>query len=258
MLLGADYAPDARIVAFEPNPRILPYLRRTIAESGLDVELHPLAVAAVEGVVGFDIDEEWSGTSGIHGERGLGHAITTLDVGVTTLDRALADIGPGPCCIKIDVEGFEVEVLAGAREVLSAHSAWAIMIEIEHQDLEIISDWVGRYAVFLFDAVSDALVKVTAPGVEAIAALLASGEVHTQDAVIISDGLLHELAGRPDAEGLDGATQWRIAAEARSVGLRDAQVRIAGLDAELRDLRASHSWRITAPVRALTRLVRGR
>lgn len=44
---------------------------------------------------------------------------TTVDV--TTLDRALSSLEmEGPCLLKIDVQGFESAVLAGASEVLES------------------------------------------------------------------------------------------------------------------------------------------
>ncbi|NKC03252.1 hypothetical protein HED55_07500 [Ochrobactrum haematophilum] len=45
MLVSADLPVHAEIVAFEPNPRILPYLRKTLSESGTPVRLIERAVA---------------------------------------------------------------------------------------------------------------------------------------------------------------------------------------------------------------------
>jgi FkbM family methyltransferase len=256
MLIGAELSPGARVIAFEPNPRILPFLSRTLAESGLEVDLRPVAVAAEAGVARFDMDEEWSGTSGIHLERGLGHAITTVEVPVTTLDRALEGISAGPCCLKIDVEGFEQAVLEGARQVLGSHAEWAIMIEIEHQPSETIAEWASRYTMFLLDGRADSLVRVS-PDAAGIAALLESGQVHRQDAVLVSDGLLR-AAEREGSGRLGWATQWLVSVEARTRVTSERDARIAALEAEIRELRASRSWRITAPVRALGSLVRRR
>lgn len=258
MLLGAELTAGARVIAFEPNPRILPYLRRTIAESGLDVDLRPVAVSDAEGVAEFDVDEEWSGTSGIHLERGLGHEVTTVEVPVTTLDRALDGIPAGPFCVKIDVEGFEQSVLRGAQGVFASHAEWAVMVEIEHQPAEVVAEWGSRYTMFLFDRTADALVRVSPAGAEEVGALLASGRVHPQDAVIVSDGLLR-AAERQDAAGrLTTAGEWARSVDAREREIVERDARIAALEAELRDLRASRSWRITAPVRAVGSRLRRR
>jgi FkbM family methyltransferase len=108
-LLAAKLAgPTGHVVAFEPVPRNLGYLRRHLALNECEnVTVVPAAVS------------DRSGTSRFRdGPEHTVGSLTTSDgyeVNVVTLD---AFDGPLPRIIKIDVEGAEGDVLRGASRVL--------------------------------------------------------------------------------------------------------------------------------------------
>jgi FkbM family methyltransferase len=109
-------APAGRHVAFEP----IPALADQIARSFPGVDCRRLALGASAGVAEFCHFTSLDGWSGlrrspeISDERGRPEYI---EVQVSTLDAELAERRPG--VIKIDVEGAELDVLQGARTVLS-------------------------------------------------------------------------------------------------------------------------------------------
>jgi len=65
----------------------------------------------------------------------------TPDTGSTTLDELLPEL-PLPCCIKIDVDGGEAEILMGAKRLLQMHHCrWLIethSIELERDCVRIL------------------------------------------------------------------------------------------------------------------------
>lgn len=99
----------ARVVAFEPNPEVLPELlarcRRRENWSlvptalGREAAIATLHARAAHGQSGLGAD--WQGT-----------VVATYNVPVVTLDSAIARFGRPAFC-KIDVEGWELEVLRG-------------------------------------------------------------------------------------------------------------------------------------------------
>lgn len=113
----------ARVIAFEPiaetadrfdaNMRL-----NQIAESTV---LHRTGVGAALGVLRFTADRDT-----------INHVIDSandgIEVQVETLDNILAN--ESPTLIKVDVEGYEPDVLAGANKTLLKKSLLALIIEI--------------------------------------------------------------------------------------------------------------------------------
>jgi FkbM family methyltransferase len=98
--------------AFEPNPRNARFLARHLRINGIpNVTVTEAAVAAAEATARFDFG---SGS-------GTGHLAVAgpLEVRVTSLDHYCREHAVTPAAIKIDVEGGELDVLAGADAVLA-------------------------------------------------------------------------------------------------------------------------------------------
>jgi FkbM family methyltransferase len=109
-------APTARHIAFEP----IPALAAEVARRYPTVDCRNKAVAAEPGQAEFCHFRTMDGWSGLRrspvvsDERGDPEYIT---VALSTLDVELAELTP--TVIKVDVEGAELDVFAGAREVLT-------------------------------------------------------------------------------------------------------------------------------------------
>lgn len=114
----------ARVLAFEPLPQA--FARCTAAIAGTTIDLRPQALGAAPGTATLEVpvvagiaQEQWASVAkdyaAIAGQDPRVEAIQRTEVEIITLDSlALTDV----TAMKIDAEGFEEEVLAGAAETL--------------------------------------------------------------------------------------------------------------------------------------------
>lgn len=115
----------AKVVAFEPIPSAVAYLKKNVAQNALTdwVTVRPAAVSRTEGTVQMSTEADVMNKIV---EAGAGGAI---NVEATTVDAEAAHHGT-PTLIKIDVEGFEPDVIAGATGVLNDPALLALILEI--------------------------------------------------------------------------------------------------------------------------------
>lgn len=148
----------APIIAYEPQPLLFKLLSWNIAFNSLpDAEARNTACGAQRGKLPF-----WMGLNGsvvsssttAAGKPPCRNGVTALaweqqallaqqggaviDVPVTTLDEDLAD-GPPVAILKIDCEGFECQVLRGARALLQRHRP-ILFIEVHPEALQAFGD----------------------------------------------------------------------------------------------------------------------
>ncbi len=122
--LNAVEAGFRDIVAFEPVARNFALLERNLASvaSRADIALHHHAIGAVEGTATINIHRSSGGRHSFVRDHGHG----TEDVLVRRLDDILPD---RPGILWVDTEGFELDVLEGARDYLRKNAS-AICVEI--------------------------------------------------------------------------------------------------------------------------------
>ena len=107
--------------SFEPNPENVKVLERNCEINGLSIDLHECALGSSEGIASLSAN---GAASRISDEGGLKVPVYTLD----SFHIPRIDL------LKVDVEGYELEVLQGALETLErCHPT--MMVEMHH--------WVG-------------------------------------------------------------------------------------------------------------------
>lgn len=107
--------PDGEVVAFEPFPANLVRLERLVSANRLaNVRIRPIAVSGGTGRALFHI----SPSTSMGSLAPIAATTADIEVATTTLDTELATLRP-PALVKIDVEGAEAAVLAGATRLLS-------------------------------------------------------------------------------------------------------------------------------------------
>ena len=149
----------ASVVAFEPSPVAIAHLERNVRANGCAerIRVEPVAVSSAVGETTFmEMPAHLSGSYVAAG--GVSHpaaaGLTTFNVPTTTLDHygEQHDIDSLDL-VKIDVEGHELDVLAGARTLLAAlrpitiieFNLWAI-VNVQRLEPEAFLD--GVFAVF--------------------------------------------------------------------------------------------------------------
>ncbi len=129
-------AGSGRVVCFEPMAANATAIRALAAlNPSLPIELRAHAVGAQDGQASFRVmDENSMGkleSSAFQPQR----SGKSIEIEIRTLDSLLAEGGfPPPALIKVDVEGAETEVLAGARGLLAEHRP-RLFIEAHSPDL---------------------------------------------------------------------------------------------------------------------------
>jgi FkbM family methyltransferase len=118
MMMARWCGPEGHIHAFEPSPSPKQLLTEHLRMNGLSdrVTVCPSALSDAEGTTTFY-------ASGISGKSALsdvniGQSSEQVQVPVTTIDAYCRAKNIKPSLIKIDVEGFEFNVLNGARNTL--------------------------------------------------------------------------------------------------------------------------------------------
>jgi FkbM family methyltransferase len=107
--------PRAEIVAFEPLPAMVERINASKLRNNMNLRCIPKAVGRASGTATLESPNGYDGTSRIClSGQPTGQ---TFQVEITTLDQELK--GRPVLVMKIDVEGFEEEVIAGAAETLS-------------------------------------------------------------------------------------------------------------------------------------------
>ncbi|MEW6751147.1 MAG: FkbM family methyltransferase [Candidatus Latescibacterota bacterium] len=109
--------PGARFCLFEPLREYAPQLERLAR--AYDCRIHYQAVGASPGVLQIHVDPRWPTRTSFAERTGMtrtGSRLESRQVEVVTLDQ-VRQAGPpmsGPLLLKIDTEGFELEVVRGA------------------------------------------------------------------------------------------------------------------------------------------------
>jgi FkbM family methyltransferase len=145
---------EGRVYAVEPISA--EYLRRCVADNQLgNVEVCPVALADEDGELSLQLSTQ----SGMHSAV-IGPSQRTITVPKRTLDGLVAEWGLASVdFIKVDVEGYEPQVLQGARETIARFRpvlALAAYHFPEHRQLlpQMIHDLVDDYAVHVGKACS--------------------------------------------------------------------------------------------------------
>lgn len=139
MLILSKIPTISKIYAFEPNPKVSKYLKRTLKQVKNQTVLSSLAISnEISKQKELAIDLSWSGTSGLLDNdkfpKSMGNnKFKIKTVTTTTIDDFLS-ISPRTFAMKVDVEGNELKVIQGAIKTFEKSEDWVLQIEILHDE----------------------------------------------------------------------------------------------------------------------------
>ncbi len=109
--------------SFEPHPKTFSYLERNISLGVIteNITLLNIGLSCKEGKIKFTSDQDTVNHVALNGAENV------IDVHLSVLDALTL---PTPKVIKIDVEGFELEVLNGGKLTLENEKLQAVIIEL--------------------------------------------------------------------------------------------------------------------------------
>jgi FkbM family methyltransferase len=141
LALAARVGPTGRVHAFEPNPELVVLLERSLRHNRVtNARLHAVALGAAAGRLDLHVPPRNAGEGSLARNREV-PGCRRVSVPVRTLTEVMEEEGIGAVrLVKIDVEGFELQVLQGALPILAARPPAAILFELNERTAPEIRD----------------------------------------------------------------------------------------------------------------------
>jgi FkbM family methyltransferase len=183
-----DLVTPAKLIVVEPQPRAFAELQRNFGSRD-SVELHNVATGDRAGTAKFRVTRDTTGASVLPPREAMRDLIgqnwtveSEIEVPMQTLD-ALLENEPEISLLKIDVQGFEKAVLAGASSTLARTNF--LLVELNYMRQYEGGSWFGETHEILTEQHPFVLVDASKP-------LRLNGRAS------MSDGLYVNIARLPD------------------------------------------------------------
>jgi len=136
--------PDSKIYSFEPVTRVFEQLKTNVADM-TEVELFPCALGAAKGEATIHLGDHETTHSLIEGDRARGSETVPVD----TVDSVCHRLGIERVdLLKIDVEGYDLEVLKGSVGLLEEGRIGFVLVECGFtpgDERHVLFDWIRDF-----------------------------------------------------------------------------------------------------------------
>ncbi len=176
LLLSELVGEKGKVFAFEPNPKLLPSLTRTV-EPFSNIKLLSVALSDREGEINLFVPEDASMASLKDWTKGAAGKVQEISCKMQILDK-LIEKGelPLPQFIKCDVEGSELSVFKGATNTLNRMDAPILLFELNRKAASAFGTTTTAYFDFLesleqpkysfFEVTKDGLIQLKSKEIE--------------------------------------------------------------------------------------------
>ena len=188
-----------RVYSFEPNPNLVDLMTRSIKKNKLkNITVFPVALGEEEGELPLSIPDGHTGMASL--SRTFSHrAINTVRVPVRTLQTCLDSDLIGPVkLVKIDVEGFEWQVLKGSASFFSGTKPELILFEHNDPSSLFVASKIHAFLSelnYVFFVIPKRFFSMS------IIALGSAGKVDYNDVLAIREDCVEAVSKRLSIEG---------------------------------------------------------
>jgi len=150
-----------KVIAFEPNPAVYDTWS---AGAPLNIDLRNLAVSNQPGEVKLSIPilsgKPQTGWASLGNPLASYDKLQTVVVNAVTLDGFCSDLGITDVdFIKIDVEGYELAVLEGAKRLLEESRPWMV-VEVDDDKRPVLRDFLTAIGYRIYESTEASVLKI--------------------------------------------------------------------------------------------------
>jgi len=187
-----DLVSPEKLIMIEPGPVTFAKLQETFGPRS-NVELHNVAIGAANGTTTLRVTRDSTGASVLPPREEMRDLIggnwtveSEVECPVRTLDTLLSGLSE-ISLLKIDVQGYEREALAGAAGTLAKTKF--VLIELNYMPQYVGGSWFGEIHELLTDTYGFVLVDATKP-------LCLNGRASMSDGLYVNEKLVPNFAKR--------------------------------------------------------------
>ena len=187
-----DLVSPEKLIMIEPGPVAFAALQKRFGGRS-NIELHNVAIGESNGVTTLRVTRDSTGASILPPREEMRELIggnwsvqNEVETPMRTLDTLLAAL-PEISLLKIDVQGYEKEALAGAAETLAKTKF--ILIELNYMPQYVGGSWFGEMHELLTGEHGFVLVDATKP-------LCLNGRASMSDGLYVNQQLVPDFARR--------------------------------------------------------------